>query len=45
MGYSGADRLLIVVFAEVINGKEIRIISARKANRSDRKKYEQERET
>ena len=44
-GYSSADRLLMVVFAEVINGQEIRIISARKANRSDRKKYEQERET
>ncbi len=44
-GYSSNDRLLVVVFAEVINDKEIRIISARKANRADRKKYEQERET
>jgi uncharacterized DUF497 family protein len=35
----------LLEFWRRINDKEIRLISARKANRADRKTYEQERDT
>lgn len=40
LGMSKNAKLLVVVHAEVIEG-EIRIISARKANRSERTNYEE----
>lgn len=44
IGYSNEDNLLFVVFSEIESkdGKEIRIISARQANRNERKQYEEE---
>ena len=39
MGYSNAQRLLLVVYVE--RGARNRIISARKATRTERKSYEQ----
>lgn len=40
-GYSERNRLLMVVFTQRANS--VRIISARVANRKERKKYEQEK--
>ena len=40
LGMSSKSRLLVVVHAEVLDD-EIRIISARKADRSERKNYEE----
>jgi uncharacterized DUF497 family protein len=40
IGYSGANRILFVVVIEVSHGETVRIISARKATRSERKDYE-----
>jgi uncharacterized protein len=39
IGYSGANRILFVVVVEVSH-ETVRIISARKATRSERKDYE-----
>jgi uncharacterized DUF497 family protein len=39
IGYSIRQRLLLVIFAEVIHGK-VRIISARRAEKGERKAYE-----
>jgi uncharacterized DUF497 family protein len=41
VGYSSHERLLLVVFCERSNGDLIRIISARKATKSERNQYEE----
>ena len=40
IGYNNNDRLLVVCFCERLRGKIIRIISARKADKAERKCYE-----
>ena len=40
LGLSHRKRLLVVIYTE--RGKRIRLISARKANRKERKKYEED---
>jgi uncharacterized DUF497 family protein len=40
IGYSSANRILFVVVIEVSHEETVRIISARKATRSERKDYE-----
>lgn len=41
IGYSSKLRILLVVFCERREGDSIRIISARKATRAERKNYEE----
>ena len=41
VGYSTAQRILLIVFCEKENGRAIRIISARKATPKERKQYEE----
>lgn len=41
VGYSSAHRLLLVVFCERMDGDIIRLISARRATKSERRQHEE----